>query len=64
MAKSRLKLKFSDSISGFCCCCCLCFSQYTVSRSKRTGNENVAQTSKLALENFANSKSVVKICLL
>lgn len=60
MAKSRLKLKFSVSIS-------VPHPpppQYIASRSKRDDNENVAQTSILALENFANSKSVLKFCFL
>lgn len=51
MAKSRLKLMFSGSRSGFSLEC-------TAPGSKRNGNKNVVQTSILAAENFAYSKPV------
>lgn len=51
MAKSRLKLKFSDSRFGFSL-------ERTAPGSKRNGNKNVVQTSIPVEENFAYSKPV------
>lgn len=51
MAKSGLKLKFSDSRTGFSL-------EGTTLESKSNGNKNVVQTSILVVENFAYSKPV------